>query len=316
MITKELKSLIKGVDVVTVTPFTKDLKVDEFGIRKNIRSLLESGIVNGSGILTPLGSTAECFSLAIEERKRVAEIVSEEAYGKVPIFIGCNDTNVDTVIELAKHAGSIKATGIQLMPPYYWCPASKAQIVAFYKKVAQHTNLPILIYNNPGVTSVDLNCDTISTLLEIDNIVALKECSQILVKIEEVIRKFGDKINILSGSSGVEPYASLMGASGFVSGIANVIPKFELGLFKLESEGKFLEAKKYHDQITPFYELARHLNGVEGGGQIVVAFKEGLDMVGLTGNADNVKAPLVPLAEEDKQELKRILENIGAKIIN
>lgn len=99
MITKELKGLIKGVDVVTVTPFTKDLKVDELGIRKNIRSLLESGIVNGSGILTPLGSTAECFSLAIEERKRVAEIVSEEAYGKVPIFIGCNDTNVDTVIE-------------------------------------------------------------------------------------------------------------------------------------------------------------------------------------------------------------------------
>jgi len=91
VITKDLKNLIKDVkdkDVVTVTPFTKDLKVDESGIRKNIRYLIESGMVNGSGILTPVGSTGECFSLSIEERKRVAEIVLEEAYGKVPVFMG------------------------------------------------------------------------------------------------------------------------------------------------------------------------------------------------------------------------------------
>jgi len=314
VITKDLKDLIKGVDVVTITPFTEDLKVDEPGIRKNIKYLIENGIVNGSGILTPVGSTGECFSLSIEERKRVTEIVLEEAYGKVPVFMGCNDTNVDGVIDFAKFAESIKATGIQLAPPYYWCPHSKAQIVAFYKKIADNTNLPIIIYNNPTINFVDLNIDALSELLEIDNIVAIKECSQILVKVEEVIRKFSDKVAIIPGSSSMEPYAGLMGSVGFVSGISNVVPKYELEFYRLITEGKYLEAKRYHDKIQPFYDLAKYLNGVTGGGQIVSAFKEGLNMIGLAGGYP--KPPLLPLSEEEKQRLKEALLNLGAEIVD
>ena len=313
MITNDLRSIIKGVDVVTITPFTVDLKVDEPGIRKNIRYLIESGIVKGSGILTPLGSTGECFSLSIEERKRVAEIVLEEAYGKVPVFVGCNDNNVDTVIELANHAESIKATGIQLIPPYYAGPHSKAQIIAFYKKIANETILPIILYNNPYVSKVDLNVDTLSELSKIDNVVALKECSPVLVKIEEVIRKLSDKIAIITGSSAPEPYTSLMGSVGFVSGISNALPKYELGLYELIAEGNYVKAKEYHNKIYPWYEFGRRINEIGGGGQNIPVMKEAVNMVGLAGGY--IKLPLLPLNIEEKKELRRILLNLGAEIV-
>jgi 4-hydroxy-tetrahydrodipicolinate synthase len=314
MITKELKNLVKGVAVVTITPRTPDLKVDEAGVRKNIKYLIENGIVKGSGMVIPVGSTGECFSLTIEERKRVAAIVLEETYGKVPVFVGCNETNIDKVIDLAKHAESIKADGIMVTSPYYWCPPSKAQIVAWFKKIAQHTNLPIMVYNNAVLNAIDLSVDIITALVEIDNIVALKESTGSIVKYEEVCRKFGDKINIISGSPAVEPYATLMGAAGFVSGFANMLPQFDLEVYRLISEGKYLEAKQYHDPVTPFYELTRRLNSVGGGGQIIAALQEGTKMVGLAGG--NIKLPLLPLSEADKQELKRILISLGAKVIH
>lgn len=314
MTLNDVKKTIKGVTAVLVTPFKEDLNVDFAGLRSNVQFLINKGLVYGSGLLVPNGSTGECFSLTIEQRKEVAEVVMDEARGKVGVYIGVNHTNIDLVIELSKHAEDIKADGIMLIPPYYWCPPSKEQILAFYKAVADKVNLPIMIYNNASVTAIDMSVDILSALAEIDNVLSLKECTPSIFKFDTVCRAFKDKLAIISGAGAVEPYGGLMGNIGHVAGLANVLPEQELKVHRLISDGNFIEAKKFHDTIAPFYNFGQRLNQVRGGGQIIAAFKAGLDMIGQVGGF--MKLPILPLSAKEKDELRQILINAGAKLKN
>jgi len=307
---KEEMEKIKGVAVVQITPFTQELKVDYNGLRVNTKYLLDKGLINDNGILIPTGSTGECFSLSVEERKKIAETIIDVAKGKVPIYIGCNHSNVDITIDLAKHAEDIKADGIMVIPPYYWTPCNNDQIFAFYKMVASHTSLPIMVYNNPTVTQVDMSVELLSRLIEIDNIIAIKETSPYIVKFEQVCRELGDKVKILAGSSEVHPYASLMGDVGFVTGLGNALPEILIAMYKLERDGKLKKAKNLRDKIAPFVKFG---GSVRGGGQIIAVYKGAVDLVGGVGGF--MKPPIIPLLPKVKEELKEVLKIAGANIV-
>jgi 4-hydroxy-tetrahydrodipicolinate synthase len=306
---KEEMEKIKGVAVVQITPFTQKLKVDYDGLRGNTQYLLDKGLVSGNGILIPNGSTGECFSLSVEERKKIAETVIDVAKGKVPIYIGCNNSNVDTVIDLAKHAENIKADGIMVIPPYYWTPCSNDQIVAFYKSIASRTSLPIMVYNNPTVTQVDMGIELLSRLVEIDNVISIKETSPYIVKFEQVCRELGNKVKILAGSSEVQPYTSLMGDVGFVTGLGNALPEILISMYKRGRDGELKEAKNLRDKIAPFVRFA---GSVRGGGQIIAVYKGAVDLVG--GDGGFMKPPIIPLLPKEREELKRVLKIAGANI--
>jgi len=138
----QLKKRIRGVNVVMVTSFRQDGSLDEEAIRKHTRFLIDQGIVEGSGVLIPGGSVGECFSMNLEERKKLAQIVVEEAAGKVPVFPGCNHSGTKLVIDLAQHAQNISADGVMVIPPYYWPPSSKV-IIQHYKEVAEAIDIAV-----------------------------------------------------------------------------------------------------------------------------------------------------------------------------
>ena len=159
----QLKERLHGVNVIVVTPFDKNGEVDLEQVKVLTRNLIKNGIVDGTGVLVANGSFGECFSMSIEERKRVTSAVVDEANGRVPVVVGCNETNTGAVIDLAKNAQASGADGVMIMPPYY-LPVSDEEILDFYRTVSQSIDIGIVLYNNEDV-SVDISSEVLEELL-------------------------------------------------------------------------------------------------------------------------------------------------------
>jgi 4-hydroxy-tetrahydrodipicolinate synthase len=170
-----------------------------------------------------------------------------------------------------------------------------------------------MVYNNVEVTQVDMGIDLLKRICEIPNIGAIKECTPRLSKLDHVIQVLGKKVSIISGSESCEPYASLMGAHGFISGISNFNPASSLQLLSNIRRGDLKAAKATHVKQLPLYEFVWECIGQQSGGQIV-AFKEATSMVVL-GDTARERPPFLPLTEEQRRRLKDILSKMeGCKL--
>lgn len=299
---EELREKICGVVVVMTTPFKSDFELDEEGLRKQTRFLLESGIKEGTGVLVPTGSTGECPMLTDEERGKIFKIVVEEAKGKVPVVVGCNHTDTRRVIRLAKYAEEAGADGLMISPPYYWAPSEEI-VLNHYKNICKETNLGIMVYNNWFASQVDIPVETMSKLAELPNIVALKENTPYIEKFDKMVEVLGDRIAIVDGfGERHEPYISLMGAKGFVAGVANFIPKTMLEIYKAEKEGEYGKARDIHRKITPLLDF---IFGGKSSADYIARTKAAMELVGIP--AGPPRPPLIPLDEDSKEELKKLL---------
>ena len=302
---KDLNDKIRGVVVVMITPFKEDYELDEDGLRRLTRFLIDSGIKEGKGVLVPAGSTGECPMLTDEERKRIFKIVKDEAKNTVPVIGGCNHTDTRTVIKLVHYAEEAGLDGVMISPPYYWKPSEKI-ILNHYKAIARETELGIMVYNNWFASQLDVPVETMVRLVdEVPNIVALKDNSPYISKLAKMIETLGERISIVNGAGEPhEPYASLMGSRGFVTGEACIIPKTCLSIYEAEVKEDYQRAKEILRQAKPLLDYI--LDAGDSGADYIVKIKAGLNILGLPGGIPRL--PLSPADESTKNRLRKLLE--------
>lgn len=306
---QELKEAMKGIVGISITPMNKDLQVDEEGFRRHIQFLMSKGITKENGVLVITGSTGECGALSVTERKRILEMVLEEAGDNLPIIAGCNHSNVNEVIELVQHAERAGAAGVMILPPYYYVPTDEA-ILQFYQQVSEHSEIGIMLYNNFEVTHKDIPLPVLRELSEKTNVVGIKECTPNFVKMERVARELGDKMAIINGHGEfLEPFAALAGTAGFISSTANFAPEIAVEMWKARSDGDFVKAKKIRDRLTPYLDLAGDMSAQGGEPKVLAILKKATDLVGSCGGPGRL--PLCALSTEEVARISDMLKTIG-----
>ena len=289
---------LEGAFAVLPTPFTEDKEINFEGLEKNIEWNIENGI---HGIL-PLGSTGEFTTMSEEEKKELAKFVVAKVNGRVPVCIGTSSDSTKIAIKNAKHAEKIGADGVLILPPYYFNPLQE-EIIEHFKMINNAVNIPIMLYNNPGVSGVDIQLDTVLALAEEDNIQYIKESTGDITRLREIERNQEDKITTFCGCDELALESFFFGARGWVSVVSNAFPKLSSELFESAANEKDYEkAKKIYNKLLPFcIEL-------ESSGKLVQVVKYIMDKRGACGGYS--RSPKLPLTGEHKAKIDNMLEKI------
>ena len=237
--------MFKGSIVAIVTPFKKG-KVDE----KALGDLIEWHIAEGTDAIVPCGTTGESATLDYKEHFRVIEFTVKKVKKRVPVIAGTGANATDETIMITKQAKKAGADGALLVSPYYNKPTQEG-LYRHYKAVAEAVKIPIVLYNVPGRTAVNVLPSTVARLAEIRNIVAIKEATGDMKQVSEVIRLCGDRITVLSGDDFTTLPLMALGGKGVISVSANIVPKLVSRMCALWEKGKFDEARKIHYSLEP-----------------------------------------------------------------
>jgi 4-hydroxy-tetrahydrodipicolinate synthase len=288
--------MFKGVFTALVTPF-KDAKVDEEAYRKLIEFEIEGG-VNG---LVPVGTTGESATLSHEEHRQVIRICVEAVKRRVPIIAGAGSNSTAESLGLVEFAKEVGADAALLVTPYYNKPTQQG-LYQHYKTIAEKSGFPLVPYNVPGRTGVNLLPQTVARLAEIKNIVAIKEASNLLRQISEIISLCGDKIRVLSGDDFTFLPTLAVGGTGVISVAANVVPKEMSSLASAFFSGNMEKAKELHIKLFPLFEvLFLETNPIP--------VKTALGLMGMI--EPELRLPLCPMSEVNLAKLKAVLKQIG-----
>jgi 4-hydroxy-tetrahydrodipicolinate synthase len=289
----------EGIMPALVTPFTDDGKsIDE----KRIKEVVDYTIENGSNGVVPCGTTGEFQNLSIDERKKVIEIVIDQVNGRVPVIAATGHSSTKIAIEMTKHAKDAGAEAALVVTPYYHKPTDRG-IFEHYRCLAESVDLPIVLYNIPQATGVNLSWQMIEDLSDIPNIVGLKDSSGELKYIMAVLEKTKPKISLLCGHDEVVLPALAAGCSGVILASANFMPDIWVKIYSYLKEGDIEKAQELQFKIQ---KLCRII--VKSG---AVGTKTALNMIGV--NSGNVRLPLTyggELSYEDAEELRIELERI------
>ncbi len=292
--------MYKGSYVAIVTPF-KDDNLDEPGLRKNIRFLMD----NGSDGIVACATTGESPSLSDDEYERIIKICLEEVDGKIPVIAGAGTNSTTKTIKIAQKVQKLGANGLLIVTPYYNKPTQQG-LYQHYKTVSKETDLPIIIYNVPGRTGVNIFPQTVARLAkDCKNIVAIKEASGNLDQVSEIVNLLGDGFDILSGDDSLTLPMLAIGAKGVISVIANIFPKDVSDMCNYFFEGKIEKARELHIKMFPVVKsLFIETNPIP--------VKKAMELMGLP--AGNPRLPLVPMSEENVQILRKRLIEYGVSI--
>lgn len=288
----------EGTFVVAVTPFTPDENLDLQALRENIDFYIENGI---HGIIV-CGSTGEFASLSVQEHKKVTEEAVDHVNGRVPVIVGTGACATRQVIELSRYAKDAGADGVMIVPPFYTKPKEN-ELYEHYRKIAEAVDLPIMAYNNPWTSKVDMQPSFIAKLSEIDNISHVKESSGDVTRIWRINHLTKGKMTVFCGSDNLALESFLMGAKGWVCVAANMFPKHTSRLFELAcKESNIKDARSLYLELLPL------LNFLEETGKFAQLSKAGLEILGR--RAGPPRRPLLPVSSEEKEELKMLIEKI------
>jgi len=285
--------MFKGSIVAIVTPF-KNGKVDE----KALGDLIEWHIKEGTNAIVPCGTTGESATLDYKEHDRVIEFTIKKVKGRVPVIAGTGANSTDETIMITKHAKKAGADGALLVAPYYNKPTQEG-LYRHYKAVAEAVKIPIVLYNVPGRTAVNILPPTVARLAEIKNIVAIKEATGDMKQVSEVIRLCGDRITVLSGDDFTTLPLMALGGKGVISVSANVAPKLVSQMCAFWEQGKFDEARKIHYMLEP-------LNASMFIETNPIPVKTALAMMGRI--REEFRLPLCEMAQANKEKLKNVLK--------
>jgi len=238
----------KGSIVALVTPF-KDGKVDEASLRNLLKWHIDSGT---HGILV-LGTTGEAATMDMDERKRVMEIALEEAKGKVPLIVGTGTNNTQVALKYTKLAKEMGFDAALVVAPYYNKPTQNG-IYEHYKFLAEQVDIPIILYNVPGRTSVNILPETTAKLSKIPNIVAIKEASGSIKQVTEILLQVEKDFTVLSGDDFTALATVLLGGKGVISVGANVMPAEVAKLMESALNGDLETAKELNLKLYPLFK--------------------------------------------------------------
>lgn len=280
----------RGIIPAMVTPFDRQGKVSEDGLRELVDYLMEGG-VHG---LFPVGSQGEFYALEREEKKKIIEVVLDQAKGKVPIYAGTGAITTKEAITLTKMAEDIGVDAVSIITPFFISPTQN-ELYEHYFAIAKSTNLPILLYNNPGRSGVSLSADLVVRLSKVDNIVGIKDSSGDMTLTAEYIRRTSNDFSVLAGRDTLIYGTLLYGGKGAIAATANVAPKLVVEIYEAYVRGDIEQAKKAQAELAPL-RLAFNL------GSFPVVIKDALEFMGI--EAGTTRAPIKSL-NKDKQEMLR-----------
>ena len=285
-----------GIYPALVTPMTADEQVDRQTLAEFVDYLIAEGGVDG---IIPLGSTGEYYALSAAEREAVLKTVLEAAGGRVPVLAGANAGATADVADYCRQAEQLGASGVLLAAPYYSLPTAD-ELFEHFRVVDRAIGIPIMLYNYPGRTGVDMVPDLIERLAELDAVQYVKESSGVVSRVSEIIRRSGDKIAVFCGCDTAALESFVLGAAGWVGGVVNVLPKEHVKLFDLAVRQKdFLAARKVYYEILPVLSL------IEGGGKYTQFVKAGCEIVGRP--AGPPRRPLLPATADEVERLKEAI---------
>jgi 4-hydroxy-tetrahydrodipicolinate synthase len=286
-----------GVFPAMVTPMTEGEEIDLAKLDALVEYLIGAG-VHG---LIPLGSTGEFYALTPQERRDVLATVVRTAAGRVPVVAGVNAAATREVVQYAREAEALGAAGLLVAPPYYSLPRED-ELLEHIRAVDRAVGIPIMLYNYPGRTGVDMKPDFLQRLAELKNVRYVKESTGETARISEIIHRCGDRLKVFCGCDTVVLESIVLGAAGWVAGIANVCAAEHMQLYRL------LECKNYVAARDCFFRLQPLFSLIEGGGKFTQLVKAGCKLAGR--DIGPPRRPLLPPSEEELVALETALAEL------
>ena len=289
--------MFKGSIVALITPF-KNNKIDE----ERYASLIHYHISNGTKGLVPAGTTGESPTLDHDEHKKVIEIAIKESNGKIPVIAGTGSNSTSEAIELSKHAEKVGANALLIVTPYYNKPTQEG-LYQHYKTINDNVGIPIIIYNIPPRSVVDMSVDTMARLYELKNIAGVKDATADLNRVDLQLKKMGSEFIQLSGEDGTAMEFNSRGGVGCISVTANVAAKlcseFQEASLKREDKESIKKTKEINNKLMPLHKALF----IESNPSPV---KYAASLLNLS--SEDVRLPLVKLTEKTKIEVEKALK--------
>ena len=289
------QNIFKGLGIALVTPFTQVGEVDYTALSR----LIDYQLANGADFLCILATTGETPTLTADEKAKIKQMVIEKAGDKVPVLMGCGGNNTAEVVRELKEADFAGIDGILSVCPYYNKPSQEG-LYQHFKAIAAASPLPVVLYNVPGRTGVNLKAETTVRLAkDCPNIVAIKEASGSLEQVDEIIKNKPDSFDVISGDDALTFPMIACGAAGVISVIGNALPKEFSRMIRLEMKGEIDAARKIHHRFTDLFNLLF----VDGNPAGVKAMLHEMGMI------ENVlRLPLVPTRLTTMQRISDCLK--------
>ena len=284
----------RGVTTAMITPFRSDGSVDFDGLRKNTRHQLDNGIIG----LLPLGTTGETPTLSEEEKEKIVRIVVEEADGKVPVMVGVGTNSTEKTIKNAGQAKAWGADALLVVTPYYNKPTQEG-IIAHFHTVCDATDLPVVVYNIQGRTGTNIETNTLKSVAEKKNIIAVKEASGNIHQMTDVLEQIPE-IAVYSGDDGMTFPLICLGGQGVISVVSNLLPGLVVEMVSECLAGNMAQARQLHFKLLPLFKAAF----IETNPCPV---KYAMGQLGLAGGP--VRLPLVEIKESSKKVIDSVLKN-------
>jgi 4-hydroxy-tetrahydrodipicolinate synthase len=292
-----MRTPFTGAGTALITPFTRSGDLDEAAVRRLGRRQIEGGI----HFLAPCGTTGENPTLTASERRRIVEILAEEAGGKVPILAGAGGYNTKEVIELARELAKAGASGFLSVTPYYNKPTQEG-LYQHYRAIAESTPLPIVVYNVPGRTGVNVEVATLVRLAAIPNIIGVKEASGSMQQMCEICRALPPEFLVLSGDDVMALPLMAVGGRGLISVVSNEIPGEIVQMIEAAERDDFAAARAIHHRVMPLM-LA---NFVEAN---PIPVKTAMAAMGLID--ETYRLPMVGPKPESRDKIVKTLRDLG-----
>lgn len=288
----------EGTYVVAVTPFDNKGELDVEALKDNIDFYIENG-VHG---LVVTGSTGEFAALSDEETKKIHEASVEQVNGRVPLIAGTAACSTKKVIEITRYAQDVGVDGALVVPPFY-SKIDDEEIFNHYESIGKSVDLPIMLYNNPFTSKIDIKPELISKISEVDNIKYVKESSGDITRIWKILDLTKGKMTVFCGADNLALESFFVGAKGWICVAANIFPRETSLLYELANFKKdYVRALKHYQALLPLY------NYLEDTGKFTHIAKYGLELRGM--RAGLPREPFLPLSDQQKEKAREIIKNI------
>lgn len=289
-------TLFEGSMVALVTPF-KNGKIDE----ESLKRLVEFHIENGTDVIVPCGTTGESATLTHDEHEQVISLVVQAVNKRAKVLAGAGSNSTAEAIRLHKFCRRAGADGALHITPYYNKPTQEG-LLQHFQAIAKSADLPIILYNVPGRTGVNMAAETTIQLARIDTIVGIKEASGDLVQASRIVNGTDDSFVLLSGEDALNYPLYCLGARGAISVTANVLPKKCAEQYRAVRDGDFVTARRIHNELLPLSQVLF----VETN---PIPVKAALAAMGYI--EEEYRLPLVPASSANRERVKEVLKKLG-----
>jgi 4-hydroxy-tetrahydrodipicolinate synthase len=288
----------EGTYVVAITPFNNNGNLDIEALKENIDFYIENGV---HGIVVT-GSTGEFAALSNEETRKIYETAVEKVDGRIPLIAGTAACSTQRVIELTSYAEDVGVDGALIVPPFY-SKIDDEEIYNHYENIGASVDLPIMLYNNPFTSKIDIKPELISRISEIDNVKYVKESSGDITRIWKILELTEGKMTVFCGADNLALESFFMGAKGWICVAANIFPRETSRLYELANF-----EKDYNKAMEQYNTLLPLCNYLEDTGKFTHIAKYGLELKGMKTGLP--REPFLPLNEEQKKRVREIVKTI------